>query len=266
MTTGERLRELYAYRLLVLNLTARDIRLKYKGSVLGVAWSMLNPLVMMLIYTAVFSVFLRVVSVPHYWAFIVVGLVAWVFISNALTSATISFIRTSSLITKVYFPVESLPIANVLAHFFNLLVSMAVVIAVLLVARIPIGPPILLLPVILLALLLAAVGTGLLLASLTVHFRDLEHVIVLVMTAWFYVTPVLYPLDPRALPPGAAKYIGLAEINPLSWYLESLHSVVFFDRLPDPLLFTLMLVSAVLLPVLGYLVFTRVRGRLPEEV
>src|SRR5579864_4649430 len=117
MTTAERLHELVNYRELVANLTVRDIRLKYKGSVLGVAWSLLNPLLMMTIYTAVFSVFLRAVSVPHYWALVLGGLLPWLFFSNSLIAATTSFIRNPNLITKVYFPIEALPIAAVVANF-----------------------------------------------------------------------------------------------------------------------------------------------------
>src|SRR5437867_1753877 len=90
---GLRLRELARYRELVSNLTARDLRLKYKGSVLGVGWSLLNPLIMMAIYTAVFSAFLRVVTVHRYWALVLIGLLAWIFFANAVTSATASFIR-----------------------------------------------------------------------------------------------------------------------------------------------------------------------------
>src|SRR2546428_9343698 len=107
MIATERVRELVGYRELVANLTARDLRLKYKGSTLGVAWSLLNPLLMMAIYTAVFSVFLRAVNVHHYWALVLGGLLPWVFFSNSLTAATVSFIRAPNLITKIYLAIAS---------------------------------------------------------------------------------------------------------------------------------------------------------------
>src|SRR5579864_3777427 len=131
MIAAERVRELVDYRELVANLTARDLRLKYKGSTLGVAWSLLNPLLMMAIYTAVFSVFLRAVTVPHYWALVLGGLLPWVFFSNSLTAATVSFIRAPNLITKIYFPIESLPIAAVLANFINFGISLAILLVIL---------------------------------------------------------------------------------------------------------------------------------------
>ena len=114
-----RIRELWAYRELVSNLTIRDLRLKYKRSSLGVAWSLLNPLIMMAIYTAVFSVFLRVVNSPHYWALVLGGLLSWLFFANALGSATVAFAQSANLISKVYFPIEALPVASVLANFVN---------------------------------------------------------------------------------------------------------------------------------------------------
>jgi ABC-type polysaccharide/polyol phosphate export permease len=260
-----RLRELTSYRDLVANLTVRDLRLKYKGSVLGVAWSLLNPLLMMLIYTAVFSVFLRAVNVPNYWALVLGGLLPWVFFSNSLISSTVSFIRAPNLITKVYFPIESLPIAAVLANFVNFLISMVVLLVILgIIGRI--GTSIILLPVILLAHLAITLGLAMAIAAVTVYFRDLEHLVTIALTAWFYLTPVLYPLDPAALPHGAAKYIHLLYLNPLAWVWESYHSLLFYKQWPDATFFTLMLVFALVSLVGGYLLFAGLRPRIPEEV
>jgi lipopolysaccharide transport system permease protein len=260
-----RLHELVNYRDLVSNLTVRDLKLKYKGSVLGVAWSLLNPLLMMTIYTAVFSVFLRAVTVPHYWALVLGGLLPWVFFSNSITSATVSFIRTPNLITKVYFPIEALPMAAVLANFVNYLISLCVLLVILAFVGL-LGPSLLLLPVILLAHLALTLGLALSIAAITVYFRDLEHLVTIGLTAWFYLTPVLYPLDPRALPPGAGKYIHYLYLNPLSWLFESYHSVLFYRTWPDPTMFTLMLLSALFSITVGYMLFTRLRPRIPEEV
>ena len=265
MTAAERLHELVNYRELVVNLTVRDIRLKYKGSVLGVVWSLLNPLLMMTIYTAVFSVFLRAVSVPHYWALVLGGLLPWLFFSNSLIAATTSFIRNPNLITKVYFPIESLPIAAVVANFTNFLISLAVLLVVLGFVGL-LGPSLILLPVILLAHLAITLGLATAIAALTVYFRDLEHLAVIGITALFYLTPVLYPLDPKALPGGAAKYIFYLQLNPLSWLFDSYHSVLFYKAWPDPTTFTLMLVFAVVSLAAGYFLFTRLRPRIPEEV
>src|SRR5437667_9755374 len=240
MMAVDRLHELAGYRELIVNLTVRDLKLKYKGSVLGIAWSLLNPLLMMVIYTAVFSIFLRAVNVPHYWALVLGGLLPWVFFSNSLVAATISFIRSPNLITKIYFPIEALPIAAVLANFINFLISLAVLLVILGVVGL-IGPSLILLPVILLAQLAITIGLAVAIAAVTVYFRDLEHLVTIAITAWFYLTPVLYPLDPKALPAGAGQYIGYLKLNPLSWLFESYHSVLFYKTWPDSTLFTLML-------------------------
>jgi lipopolysaccharide transport system permease protein len=265
MIAIDRLHELVNYRELVGNLTIRDLKLKYKGSVLGIAWSLLNPLLMMTIYTAVFSVFLRAVTVPHYWALVLGGLLPWVFFSNSMTSAAVSFIRSPNLITKIYFPIESLPIAGVLANFVNFLISLAVLLVILAFVGL-LGPSLILLPIILLAHLAITLGLATAIAATTVYFRDVEHLVVIALTAWFYLTPVLYPLDPRALPPGAGKYIGYLQLNPLSWVWDSYHSVLFYKTWPDPTTFTLMLVFALVSLAAGYLLFVKLRPRIPEEV
>lgn len=262
-----RLRELLAYRELVANLTVRDLKLKYKRSSLGLAWSLLNPLFMMAIYTAVFSRILRF-NVPNYWALILAGLLAWVFFANAVGSATTSFVHSANLISKVYFPIEALPIASVAAQFVNFLISLVILVLVLLGVRVFTGSPplsasLLVLPVILAAQLVFTVGLSMLAATVTVYMRDLEHLVAIGLTALFYLSPVLYPLDGHVIGPTLSQ---LVRLNPLSWYLESYHAVLFYGRWPDPALFTLALVAAPLALVAGYLVFARLRWRLPEEV
>jgi homopolymeric O-antigen transport system permease protein len=260
------LRELIQYRELVLNLTIRDLTLRYKRSALGVAWSLLNPLFMMAIYTLVFSLFLRVVRLPNYWALVLGGILVWTFLSSAVTSATSSFIAGGGLITKVHFPIESLSMANVLAHFVNFTVSIALLLVALVIAHIPLGPSLVLLPVLMLATLALALGIGLLLASITVYFRDLEHLVTLALAALFYLTPIIYVLDPHALPAAAGRFIWILRLNPLTWFLESYHAVLYYGRWPDPSFLGLSLTSAVLAVAAGYVVFARLRPRLAEEL
>lgn len=261
-----RLRELFRYRDLVVNLAVRDLKLKYKRSSIGVAWSLLNPLFMMAIYTAVFSVFLKAVRVPNYWALVLTGLLAWLFFANALGSGSTAFVHSANLISKVHFPIEALPLAGVLAQFVNFLISLAILVVVLLVAHVPIGASVVLLPVVVLAQLAFAIGLSMLVATLTVYFRDLEHLVAIGLTALFYVSPVLYPLDAAALPSGAGRYISILRANPVSWFLSSYHDVLFYGRWPDPTYFTLMLVAAAVALGAGYAVFNRLSPRLAEEV
>ncbi len=262
------LRELIDYRGLIYNLAVRDLRLKYKRSTIGVAWSLLNPLLMMVIYTIIFSVFLRTVVTPGrpYWALVLCGLLAWLFFSNSVGSAPTAFVHSANLVARVSFPIESLSIAGVIANFVNFLISLAILLIVLAAVRMPLGPSLALLPVILLAQLAFTIGVSLLVATLTVYLRDLEHLIGIGLTALFYLTPVLYPLDPASLPHGAARVIPFLKLNPLAWFLDSYHAVLFYGTWPSVIQFALMLCVAVVALVVGYLVFLRLRGRLAEEV
>lgn len=260
------LSELLSYRQLLVNLTLRDLRLKYKGSALGVLWSLLNPLIMMAIYTLVFSLLLRAVVLPHYWALVLGGLLGWIFFTSALTYSTGAFINNGGLITKVHFPIEVLPLAGTLAHFINYLIMLALLLVVLGLGRVGLGPSLVLLPVVVLALLAFTVGLGLFLATVTVYFRDVEHLVGLGLTAWFYVTPVLYPLDPRVLPAGADRFLPYLNLNPLSWFFETFHSILYYGTWPDPTRFDLMLAAALVALAGGYLFYVWLRPRIPEEV
>jgi ABC-2 type transport system permease protein len=261
------LRSLLSYRELIYNLAVRDLRLKYKRSTIGIAWSLLNPVLMMVIYTVVFSHLLRVVDTHGrpYWAFVLGGLLAWMFFANSVGGAPVTFVHSANLVSRVFFPIESLPIATVVANFVNFLLSLAILLVVLVAARLPLGESLVLLPVILVAQLAFTIGVSLLVASLTVYFRDLEHLVGIGLTALFYLTPIIYPLDPKSVR-GAAAIIPYLRLNPLSWFLDSYHSVLYDGTWPSVSQFSLMLLVAVLALILGYGIFLRLRARLPEEV
>lgn len=258
------LTDLYAYRDLVLNFTIRELKLRYKGSVLGVAWSLLNPLLMMVIYTVVFTHVLRFGNlVPNYWALVLTGITFWTFFSAALTSASSSFVRNGQLITKVYFPIEALPFSMVLSNFVNFVITLVILIAAAAIKGVPLGLPLLLLPVLVVGTLALALGLAALMASITVFFRDIEHLITIGLTAWFYLTPIIYPLDPRIVPRSILPYL---KINPLAWYVDSFHDVIVRGQWPSPTLFGLAMAASLVSLVAGYAFFLRVRPRVPEEV
>jgi lipopolysaccharide transport system permease protein len=255
-----RLRELFAYRELIVNLTARDLRLKYRRSLLGAAWSLLNPLIMMAIYFAIFGVFTRFINLKQYWAFLLSGLLAWLFFGNSIGSSTTALTSNQSLVAKIYFPIESLPIALVLANFVNFLISLVVLIPIVVFAGRPVGPSLVLLPVVVVAQLVMTLGISMLLAAVTVYLRDLEYLVGLGLTALFYLTPILYPLTQ------AGRYAVFLKLNPMTWYIEGYHSILYWGYWPDAGLFAGMLIMSVTSLVIGYLIFIRLRPRLPEEV
>jgi len=266
MSVGRRLRELYRYRELVSNLTSRDLRLRYKRSALGVAWSFLNPVLMMAIYTLVFSQLLRAVVLPNYWALVLIGVLTWTFLANSLVTASAAFVRNPNLITKVYFPLEALPISAVLALFVNFLITLVILVVILLAGGIHLGPSLVMLPLVVLAELGFALGLALLLATLTVHLRDIEHLVAVALTALFYLSPVLYPLDARVLPHAAAGFIPILKLNPVAWYLESYQAILYAGTWPDPGTFSLAVGAAAVVLTGAYLLFNRLRPRLPEAI
>jgi lipopolysaccharide transport system permease protein len=262
------LKALFAYRELVYNLAVRDLKLKYKRSAIGVAWSLLNPALMMAIYTVVFGLFLRVVNIGDrpYWALVLSGLLPWLFFSNSVGGAPVAFVHSANLLGRVHFPVETLPIAGVLANFVNFLISLVILLVVLVAAHLPLSASLMMLPVILLAQLAFTIGISLLVATLTVYFRDLEHLVGIGLMGLFYLTPVLYPLDPAALPRGAVKILPFLKVNPLAWYMESYHAVLFYGAWPPFRQFWVMMAGSIVALLAGYAVFLRLRARLPEEV
>ncbi len=262
----ERISDLVNYRELLVNMTQRDLILKYKGSFLGVAWSLLNPVLQMVIYTAIFSIFLRVFTLPHYWAFVIGGILFWTFFSTSLLSCSTSFIRNPGLITRVYFPIEVLPISGILANFVNFLIPLAILVIVLPIAGLPLGSSLICLPVILLSIFATSLGLGLMVSSLTVFLRDIEHFLQLGLQVFFYASPILYPLSPGRIPHGASKYVEILRLNPLAWYLNSFHAVMYFGIWPSWNEFIAMIVFSVMCLVSGWMIFLRLRPRLPENL
>jgi len=257
---GERLLELVAYRGLIQSLTARELRLKYRRSALGAVWSLLNPLLMMAVYVLIFGVFLKIFTLPEYWAYLLTGLIAWLFFANALGTSVTTLVQNPNLVTKIYFPLEALPIAGALANFVNFCISMALLALAVIVAGRPVGPSLVLLPIVMVAQLGFSVGLAVLLSALTVYLRDIEHLVGIFLTGLFYVTPVLYPLS------RAGRYARYLRLNPMTWIIECYHSILYFGTWPDPRLFALTLLAAAVSLVGGYLVFLRLRPRLPEEL
>jgi ABC-type polysaccharide/polyol phosphate export permease len=186
--------ELWAYRDLLVNLVKRDLAVRYKRSVLGFAWSFLNPLLMMLVFAIVFQV-VRPLSVRSYPLFVLAGLLPWYFLAGSLSGAARSITGNAQLIDKVYFPREILPLAVVLSNFVNFLLSLAVFLPLALLLGARFSPWTLAFPVVILIQLGLVSGLALLLAALNVFYRDTELVLDVALTAWFFLTPIFYELE-----------------------------------------------------------------------
>ena len=262
--------DLYRYRELFGSLFRRDLRAKYKGSVLGLAWSLAHPLVLMLVYLFVFSVMLKIQTAnatPHYWLFLLAGLPVWVFFATSLQAASRSLLENANLIRKVRFPRQLVPLSIVATQLVGFAVMLAIVVGLSLAflpeAR---GTVWLALPLAALAVCLVA-GLSLAVASLNAIYRDVEHLVAALLLPWFFLTPVLYALEGI---PGVQEHprlVGLVHWgNPLTPAIEAIRDPLFFGVVPAAGDAIYLAVSAVLALALGALVFTRVDDRVAVEV
>ena len=240
------------YKYLLENLIVRDIKVKYRRSVLGVLWSLLNPLFMMLILSAVFSRVFRY-EIPNFPLYLITGQVLFAFFNESTSAAIFSIVDASALIKKVYIPKYIFPVEKVLFGFVNLAFSIPAIVIMMLVYHTPFSPVMLLFPIPLAAMLLFALGFSLVISALCVFFRDLKHLYSVLITAWMYMTPIIYPLS--ALEGSFIWYI--AKINPLTWYVEYFRNVLIYGQLPTALDNYVCFGYGLVFLLLGLLVFKK---------
>ncbi len=274
MTT---LSELSRSRDLMVNLTLRELRGKYKRSAVGWLWSLLNPLATMVIFTVVFRFFLKV-PIPAgrpsgmqvFAFFLVCGLLPWNFLSNSMSGSIGTLLGNANLIKKVYFPREVLVAANVASWLVAFLIELGVLSAALLVGGNFVLPW---LPVVLFLVLVQtafATGIALTLSVLNVYFRDVQHLMGILLQLWFYATPVVYPLT---LVPRRAEILGfdvplraIYELNPMVAFVEAYRDCLYHLRFPPAGAFVEMAAAAAVALGVGVLVFRRLEPKLAEEL
>ena len=261
--------DVYRYRELFGSLFRRDLRAKYKGSFLGLAWSLLHPLVLMAVYLLVFSVLWRVAEVGSgdYWLFLLCGLPAWVFFATAAQASSRSLLENANLIRKVRFPRQLVPLSVVGTNLVSFAVMLAVVVALSLVTlpearstvwlAFPLG------------VLFACIVTGvaLAIASLNALYRDVEHLLQALLLPWFFLTPVLYSLDQL---PGVDDHrtieFVLHWINFLTPPIEAMRAALFYGDAPAAGDAVYTIVAAAVALAVGAFVFSRSDDRIAVEV
>ena len=259
--------DVFRYPVLFLNLFRRDLRTKYRGSWLGLAWTLINPLVLMGVYTLLFSVLFRAFSVEHYPLFVLSGLVTWVFFQSALQMSCASLFGQANLVKQVRFPRQLLPLSVVATNLVTLLVMLAVVVPVNLVfvpesrstfwAAFPLVLP----------LVGLVSGLAVTLAAATVIFRDVEHLVTTAMLPWFILTPIFYTVE---MLPGVEDYERVVDVlyyaNVVAPLVEAIRDPLFFGRLPatGDVLYAVGVAAGAL--VLGALVFRRVDDQLAAQL
>ncbi|MCB9076470.1 MAG: ABC transporter permease [Anaerolineaceae bacterium] len=273
--TVARLEDLWHYRELIRNLVTRDLKVRYRNSVLGVMWSLFNPLLMMMVFTLVFTVLTPHFDVPNFPVFVLCAILPWNFFSASVIGSIRSIVDNSSLVNKVYFPREILPISIVLANLVNFLIALIALFALILFFRIPLTIWVFLLPAVIAVQVIFTIGFGLIMATANVFYRDTQVIMEVVMMAWFFFTPIFYSL--RILPHSyeiwgisfdVARWVRI--VNPMASIIDNYRTILYGigqgGAPPDFYFFMRTLVTSLIILLIGASIFYRYCRSFGEEV
>ena len=249
-------RELVENRELIWALAMKELHVRYKRSALGFLWALLNPLLMMIIYTMVFSAILQT-SIPHYSIFLISTLLPWTFFSQSLSYAVDSVVGNGDLLKKVYVTKAVFPMAAVLSNIINFLLSMIPLALLLVIFRFPFHWTWVYLFVPFVSLVLFTLGCSFFFAMANVFFRDMAHILQVILQAWFYFCPVVYSLD--FVP---VRYRILFRLNPLLYSLNGFRLAIYYGLLPTPQSMVMSLGSGLVTLWIGYRLFRRYQDSL----
>ncbi len=267
----KKLVEVWHYRELVFHLTVRDLKVRYKNSLLGVAWSLLNPLLMMVVLTTVYAIMLGQNKNHDFPAFILSGLLPWNFFAATITAGTNSIVGNAPLIKKVYFPREALPVSILLSNLVNFLITIPLLIILSLLLGVQLTPWILMLPLVIVVQMIFSLGVTLLLAAFNVFYRDVQQILSVVMLAWFFLTPIVW--DANVLP--ASKVVFGIDLpiqrlvyilNPMASIIATYRDLIYYGRSIGWDFFLRTIVTSLLILAIGYAVFHHLHDRFAEEV
>jgi lipopolysaccharide transport system permease protein len=253
-------REIVDYRQMLYSLVQSDLRTRYKGSFLGFLWTFVNPLIMLIIYGVVFSNVMRI-DIENYYLFVFIGLLPWIYFQSSIQVSASSIITNANLVKKIYFPREILTLSIVIGALINYLLGLVILLIALLVMGVELSMYMMLFPLILLIQTLLTYGLALLVSSLNVFFRDLEHILGLLLMGLFYFTPIIYPAD--MIPD---KYLVYFNLNPLKPILQAYHDIFYYKQLPDIGSLMLILLISIVVFYFGWTVFNKLNKRFAEEV
>ncbi len=255
------MKELWNYREMIISLVKRDLKSRYKGSVLGFLWMLLNPLLQLCVYTAVFSVIMRT-GIEKYYLFLFVALVPWIFFSTCLSGGTTIIFAQKDMVKKIYFPRQVLPIVFTTSQFINMLLSFIIIFIVVFFSGIGLHARALVyLPLVMAMEYILALGITFLASALTVYFRDLEHILGIVSMAWMYLTPVLY--DISSVP---EKYLPVFQLNPMTPIIIAYRDILYYGRTPQLGTLQSALLLGVLVMAVGGLTFKILQRHFVEEL
>lgn len=255
------LKEIYAYRQMIFSLVRKELRGRYKGSVLGFLWTFINPLLQLMVYTFVFSIVLPN-NIDKFYLYLFVGLVPWLFFSGSMTGGAACIVNQKDMVKKIYFPREVMPISYVASGFVNMLFCFIVIFAVIIVSGVGVNPVALLyLPVIMIVEFIMALGGAMLTSALTVYFRDLEYILGILTMAWMYFTPVVYSME--MVPDWIKPYFNL---NPMTPVINAYRDILYYKQVPHLLTLVQGLVLGIIVLIIGSISFRKLQRGFAEEL
>ena len=256
-----RFKEIFAYRNMIAGLVRRDLRGRYKGSVLGFLWNLVNPLCQIIVYIVVFSnIFPN--RIDNFYLFLVIGMMPWLFFSDSMVQGAGCIVAQSNLTKKIYFPREILTISTVTSRFVNLLFTFIIVFALIFISGVGVNMKALLyLPLVLLIEYMLILGLTLILSAINVYFRDVEHITGVLMMAMVWMTPVMYEASTAT-----GIVYKIIRLNPMTPVIEAYKNILYYQTVPTiSSLGGIMLFSIVVL-ILGEFIFVYLEGNFAEEL
>lgn len=252
--------KIYNYRELLKTNVKKEIRGRYKNSILGILWSFLNPLLQLVVYSVIFGALLAGGD-KTYPIYICVALIPWTYFTTAITQSAFTIIGNGDIIKKVYFPREILPISVVTSGAVNFVISSIIILAFVIFSGVGLSWYILLYPFVLLVQYVLLLGISFIVSSITVYFRDLEHIIGIVLLAAFYGTPIVYKLE--QLP---ANLQVLMKLNPMTHIIDGYRDIFYYHQMPNMKMLLILLALSAGLTVIGYFIFKKLQKGFAEEL
>lgn len=245
-------KEIYKYKDLVRELISKDLKLKYRRSVLGYLWSILNPLGIMLVMVIVFSNMFRW-DIPNYPVYLIVGQTMFNYMNASTTHSIYSILDNSSLLKKIYVPKYIFTLSKVTSDLVDFLFSMGAILLVMIVTKVSFSWWLFLVPVVAFQLYLFSLGLGLFLAQASVFFRDIQYIYAVVMTAWTYLTPIFYPEE---MLPEWLHFL-VVRFNPMFYYVKQMRQIIIYHTYPDPKLVISGTLIALIMLLIGSCFFKK---------
>lgn len=253
-------KNLYNYRELLKTSIKKELRAKYKNSFLGVLWSFLNPLLQITVYALIFAIILSNTK-EHYAIFLCCGLIPWTFFSAALNKAAFTFIENGNIIKKVYFPREIIPISVVTSETINFLISTIIIIGFAIFGGIGISKYLIFYPIILFAQYLIVLALAMVISSVCVYVRDLQHFIGIALQLLFYTVPIVYSTD--SIP---NQYQWILKYNPMAYIIDAYRDIFYYQKVIDYKSICIIILIGIIGCIIGYFIFNKLQKHFAEEL